>query len=111
MQSLRATQRRFGGLKESLMKSFVTIPYKTISDIYAFLGLRDESSAILEVRRWKIHKYDSEIRNMNDRSFVNLSLQDIKKIEAVAGEMLDHYGYQRLSGAQREDVVKCSRTE
>jgi hypothetical protein len=48
---------------------------------------------------------------MNDRSIVNLSPEDIKKIEAVAGEMLDHYGYQRLSGAQREDVVKCSRTE
>jgi hypothetical protein len=77
-------------------------PYKTISDIYAFLGLNDESSALLEVQRWKINEYDSAIRNMNDKSIANLSVEDINKIEAVAGTMLAYYSYQRARGSQSE---------
>jgi hypothetical protein len=72
-------------------------PKETVSGIYAFLGLNDESSTLSEARRWKIHEYSSEIRNMNDRSVENLKMEEIKKIEAIAGEMLAYYGYQRLS--------------
>jgi Sulfotransferase family len=83
--------------KQIFYEDFCEHPKKTISDIYAFLGLNDESSVLLEAQHWKIHEYDSEIRNMNDRSFENLSLEDIEKIETIAGEMLTYYGYQRLS--------------
>jgi Sulfotransferase family len=83
--------------KQIFYEDFCENPKKTISDIYAFLGLNDESSVLLEAQHWKIHEYDSEIRNMNDRSFENLSREDIEKIETVAGEMLTYFGYQRLS--------------
>jgi hypothetical protein len=73
-----------------------------MADIYAFLRLHDESSALLKGQRWNIHAYNSEIRNMNDRSLANLRIDDIRKIETVAGEMLNYYGYQRLS-----DTANC----
>jgi hypothetical protein len=77
-------------------------PSATISEIYGFLGLNDEASTSLNFQRWKIHEYDSKISNMNDRSVVNLSVEDIKTIEAIAGGMLAHYGYQRPSASQSE---------
>ena len=55
--------------KKIFYEDFCEHPKKTISDIYAFLGLNDESSVLLEAQRWKIHEYDSEIRNMNDKKF------------------------------------------
>jgi hypothetical protein len=79
-------------------------PHDIMSDIYAFLGLHNESSASLGVQRWNINEYNSEIRNMNDRSLAKLSVDDITKIETVAGEMLAYYGYQRLS-----DTANCSK--
>jgi hypothetical protein len=90
-----AKQIRF--FKKVFYEDFCEQPKKTISDIYAFLGLNDESSVLLKGQHWKIHEYNSEITNMNDRSFENLSLEDIKKIETIAGEMLTYYGYQYLS--------------
>jgi hypothetical protein len=79
--------------KRIFYEEFCDRPYQTMSDIYAFLGLNDESSIIKDVRHWRIHEYDSEIRNMNGKSLRNLSAEDIKKVDAVAGKMLTQYGY------------------
>jgi hypothetical protein len=91
--------RRF---KRIFYEDLCDYPCKTISDIYAFLGLNDESSGLLEVPRWKINQYNSQIRNMNARSIANLSVEDVKTIEEIAGKMLAYYDYQRASGSQSE---------
>jgi Sulfotransferase family len=96
--------------KRIFYEDFCEHPKETVADIYAFLGLDDKSSVLLEGQRWKIHEYDSEIKNMNDRSFENLSGEDIRKIETVAGEMLTYYGYQRPSGSQSKWATICSET-
>jgi hypothetical protein len=96
--------RRF---KRIFYEDLCAHPYKTISDIYGFLGLNDESSALLKVQRWTINEYDSEIRNMNAKSIANLTVEDINTIEAVAGEMLAYYGYQRASGSQSGKAAFC----
>jgi hypothetical protein len=87
--------------KKIFYEDFCENPKKTLSDIYGFLGLNDESSVLLEAQRWKTHEYE-EIKNMNDKSFKNLSKDDIKKIDTIAEEMLVYYGYQRPSGSQSE---------
>ena len=104
---IESDAKRIRFFKRIFYEDLCEHPKKTISDIYAFLGLNDESSVLSEAQHWKIHEYNSEIRNMNDRSFENLSLEDIKKIEAIAGEMLVYYGYQRPSGSQSEKAKSC----
>lgn len=67
-------------------------PGKTLAKITDFL----EVSPLAEENwrgSWSIHEKDSTIRNMNERSFVSLSLNEIDAIERVAGDKLRDLGY------------------
>lgn len=72
-------------------------PKDVVKEIWDFLGLRGEVDWP-GGKKWRIQEKYSIIKNMNTRSFENLSPDDIEKIEMVAGEMLNFYGYPLLSG-------------
>jgi hypothetical protein len=67
-------------------------PEKTIGRILEFLGLAQDDFLPL-AGDWSIHEKNSEIRNMNDRSFKALSGEEIQLIQAVAQPMLSQLGY------------------
>jgi len=71
-------------------------PYQVTEKLWNFIGLR-EAPNWSKTKKWQIQEKESAIRNMNEKNFVNLSVEDIKQIENVATEMLKHYGYPLLS--------------
>jgi len=83
-------------LKRAKYEDLCEKPKEVISEIYNFLGLNNEIAWNSETR-WKIHDYNTEIQNLNERSINNLTMNDILKIEKVASPMLDYYGYKFLS--------------
>ena len=73
-------------------ESFTENPAKSMADITKFLEIAPMADETL-TRSWRIHGYDSPIRNMNAESLARLSRDEIKRIEAVAGDVLEKYSY------------------
>jgi len=67
----------------------------TLNKITDFVGLENFAQFEQE-RSWSIHERDEKVRDMNDESISRLSSDQIQRINAVAGEMLDQFGYARL---------------
>ena len=63
-----------------------------MNDITDFLGINEFPVEFLE-EEWIVHGEKSVIRNMNNRSFRNLSEDDKIKIKQVCGKTLLKYGY------------------
>jgi hypothetical protein len=87
----------------AVMERFMLVSYEsltsetmeTLERITGFLGIpyfNDFESN----RSWRIHEREEKIRNMNNESIGRLSREQIDKINQVAGDMLDAYGYERL---------------
>ena len=68
-------------------------PEATFQKICEFLGIDPGQTAYLNDKVWKIQKVKSPIRNMNEKSFQALTLEDRAVIEKEAGKMLDRLGY------------------
>ena len=75
-------------------ESFTEHPKETMVKITEFLGIQPMPEEVLH-KGWSIHEFSSQIQNMNNSSFKYLSSEDIVKIEKVAGEKLQQYGYER----------------
>ncbi|MBT8439937.1 MAG: sulfotransferase [Gammaproteobacteria bacterium] len=67
----------------------------TLNKITDFVGL-ENFAQFEQDRSWSIHERDEKVRNMNDESISRLSTDQIQRINAVAGNMLDQFGYARL---------------
>ncbi len=70
-------------------------PLATLNKLAAFLGISRFDDVDFD-KSWSVHEKDEPIRNMNQESIDRLSREQIDKINEVAGDMLDHYGYPRL---------------
>lgn len=71
-------------------------PQETIEELWNFIGLCNIDNWFTG-QTWEIAGSNSLIRNMNAKSFANLSAEDIEGIERVAADMLTFYGYPLLS--------------
>ena len=68
-------------------------PKETFRETLEFLDL-DPGELCIKDRVWQIHEQTAQIRNMNDRSFSALGVQDRQVIESVAGDFLNELGYE-----------------
>jgi len=67
----------------------------TLNKITKFIGI-DDFAQFESDREWSIHERDEKVRNMNDESISRLTSEQIQRINDVAGDMLDAFGYPRL---------------
>lgn len=67
----------------------------TLERIAGFVGIPGFED-IGSDRPWRIHERDEKVRDLNDESISRLSREQIAKINQVAGDMLDAFGYTRL---------------
>lgn len=85
------------------LKNFIWISYEdlaedtlgTLNKITDFIGI-DQFEPFESDRNWSIHERDEKVRNMNTESIARLTPEQIVKINEIAGDMLDKYGYPRL---------------
>lgn len=82
------------------IKNFLQISYEDLTENFSdtmkgitnFLGINEFPKEFLG-EEWVVHGEKSVIRNMNNRSFKNLSEDDRIKIKQVCGKTLNKYGY------------------
>lgn len=85
------------------LKKFMLVSYEdlasdtkgTLDRITGFVGIPGFND-FESNRSWRIHEREERIRDMNDESTGRLSRDQIDKINQVAGDMLDAFGYKRL---------------
>lgn len=65
--------------------------------ILKFIGLKNHSVE-LENLKLSIHERFSEVRDMNPHSFKNLDNDDMKIINAIAGNLMEEFGYPVVKG-------------
>jgi hypothetical protein len=68
----------------------------TLNRIMAFIDVPGFDSFESE-RSWTIHERDEKVRDMNAESIARLASEQIERINQVAGDMIDAFGYARLS--------------
>lgn len=86
------------------LKRFMWVTYEelaedtigTLNKITEFVGLQGFDHFEAD-RNWSIHERNEQVRNMNAESIKRLSQEQIERITQVAGEMIDTFGYKRLS--------------
>ena len=66
-----------------------------LNKITDYIGV-DDIEAFESDRNCSIHERDEQVRSMNDDSISQLSTQQIKTTNGIAGDMLDVFGYSRL---------------
>ena len=85
------------------LKRFMWVKYEELTDdtvrtlnkITDFIGLNDFGTFEKE-RSWTIHERNEQIRNMNHESIKRLTREQIDKINEVASDAIEVYGYTRL---------------
>ncbi len=85
------------------LKRFMWVRYEDLANntvailnqITNFIGIPNFESFESD-RSWAIHERDEKVRNMNADSIDRLSRDDIKRINQVAGDMIESLGYSRL---------------
>ena len=73
-------------------EDLASTPKATLRSVTDFLELDPVDYNNLE-GSWQVHGIQSEIKNMNQAAIERLSIEDLEKIGAVAGEVLNKYGY------------------
>ena len=68
-------------------------PEKYLNQIYNYIGVSSLHEAVTE-KQWLVHGNLAPIKNMNGQNISNLSPDDIKQVQNVCSELLEHYGYQ-----------------
>jgi hypothetical protein len=87
----------------------LTITYEELAEetetslrvVTDFLGLPSLKQGEID-QVWNVHGVRSKIKNMNSKSFANLSDREIRTIEEVAGEVLKKYGYRRPRRVEKD---------
>jgi hypothetical protein len=92
MQQDSANLERFMLVSYENLTSDTAATLEQITGFIGIPGFKDFESG----RSWKIHEREERIRNMNSESIRRLSREQIDKINQVAGEMLDAFGYEQL---------------
>ncbi len=67
-------------------------PYAELNRITKFLDISGFDAEI-RTKKWGIHERNENVRNMNAESIERLDPEDIRKIDNVAGELLQKFGY------------------
>ena len=85
------------------LKRFMWIRYEDLAEntaesldkISDFIGV-ERFERFASDRTWSIHERDEKVRDMNEESISRLTPKQIERVNDVAGDMLDAFGYQRL---------------
>lgn len=85
------------------LKKFMWIKYEdfaedtvtALNSITDFIGVPSFKNFESD-RNWSIHERNESVRNMNSESIKRLSAEQIAKINEVAGDMIEEFGYERL---------------
>jgi hypothetical protein len=73
-------------------EDFTTNPNHELARILNFIGL-DGMESIDGGKQWAVHERRDSIKDMNDESISRLSMEDVEKINLVAGDCLKKFGY------------------
>lgn len=79
-------------LHEMSYEAFAADPAATMRAVTDFLDIPAFSDSTL-ARTWRVHGVHSTIRDMNAEAIARLSEQDVREIEAVAGDTLRKLGH------------------
>lgn len=85
-------------LKNKMMlryEDFTAEPAKYLESIAAFLNIDPFPQQVL-YNAFTIHKEEGKIGNRNDKSFKNLSADDLITIGQIGGKLLDKLGYELM---------------
>ncbi len=85
------------------LKHFVWVKYEdlvddiegTLNKLAEFIGISTFQS-FEKGREWRIHERNDRIKNLNRISIEKLSHADIDRINTVAGELIQEFGYRKL---------------
>lgn len=80
-------------------EDFTDHPLETLERITDFLELEKFGQLDL-TKPWGVHERREAIKNMNHRSISRLTSAEISEITAVAGTMLEHFGYSKITPPQ-----------
>lgn len=92
LQEIEKIKGNLKNFKEISYEDLCDNPSETIKDILSFLDLPNFSQDYFN-SSFTIHEKDSQIKNMNEKSFKSLGAEQIEKINAVASDYLIKYGY------------------
>jgi hypothetical protein len=67
----------------------------TLKKITDFVGINAFASFAAD-KSWSIHEREEQVRDMNQESIARLSRTEIARINQVAGDMIESFGYTRL---------------
>jgi len=67
-------------------------PRPTLDDVSDFLGIEPFADETL-AKTWRVHGVRSEIRNMNAEAIARLSEEDLERVRAAAGAVLNKFGH------------------
>ena len=95
-QIIEKDSKKIKKIKKVFYEDLCESPFQVTKDILDFIKANKIINWNTD-KTWKIHEKNSTIKNMNERSFRNLSKSDIRNIEKVAGKMLNFYKYPFLS--------------
>ena len=73
-------------------EDFTEKPLQILQSITDFLEIPPMPKKILD-QEWSVHGLTSTIKNMNSAGLSRLDEEDFEKIKAVAGKVLEKYGY------------------
>jgi hypothetical protein len=79
-------------LLEVKYERLVEDPREILESVISFLGISPFECQI-ETATWSVHGVQSTLKNMNDKSFANLSVSDIEAIREVGAEYLSKHNY------------------
>lgn len=82
------------------LKNFMWVNYEdlaadtvgTLNKVTDFIGLQ-KFEQFEQDRKWSIHEREEKVRDMNAESISRLTPDQVQRITAVAGDMLDKFGY------------------
>lgn len=85
------------------LKRFIWVKYEeltldivgTLNKITDFIGI-EPYEKFENDKIWSIHERNEQVRNMNPESIKKLTREQIDKINIVAGDMIEQFGYTRL---------------
>jgi len=85
------------------LKRFMWVKYEdlaadtftTLDSIAAFIGI-SKFEGFGQGRTWKIHERDEQIKDMNQVSIDRMDRNQIDRINKVAGDAIEEFGYTRL---------------
>jgi len=91
------TSKKLSNFLEIYYEDLCSQPALTMTRITDFLKIEPLPSGLFG-RKWTVHEKVAPLHNMNESSFKRLSVEDIEKINHVAGDCLAKHGYRNPLG-------------